>query len=341
MGGVRCSPQGRVKGRTRNGGTPEAYLTCRCRSPRRRGGWVLGAVLFSAAWAIADSGQGDAPLPLSAACRSLLCRRPNAACDLSGSRPAVATAGARSSVTFTPDADVWAAASEAGSSAIGGGAWEFVAELLTSSSPPPSSSSSSPSHPATPTPSIPSAVYSIAAGLVGAAGADVSVSFSVETAGAYHIALGLARAGGLLGAYYTNVWFRGDPRETRIDPSVSFGEGALTGEQVGVRWCGYLSPMDTYSLPSLPTSEAARGLEYTLTLELASASDSARLWVNGSLLIDSSGSSTPGRLLKYLNRLRPRMPDFNDLCTRKVCTRTRPLYQKSLYQFVPEKEGHT
>ncbi|KAJ1478105.1 hypothetical protein T484DRAFT_1905157 [Baffinella frigidus] len=223
----------------------------------------------------------------------------------------IVTAGERSSVTFTPDERVWAAASEAGSSVIGGGAWEFVAELLSSSSA--STSSSAPL-----APSIPSAVYSIAAGVAGAAGdvradvaqsfgvfrdvrADVAVAITVENAGSYHLVLGLARAGGLLGAYYTNVWFRGDPLETRIDPSVSmdWGDGVASDQanlHSGVRWCGYLSPMDTFSLPSLPPSDAARGLEYTLTLELGSASDSARLWVNGTLLIDApAGTAPPGR----------------------------------------------
>jgi hypothetical protein len=42
-----------------------------------------------------------------------------------------------------------------------------------------------------------------------------------------------------------------------------------------------------HALPSLPPHVAEVGLEYTLTVELAGASDGARLWLNGTLLLDT------------------------------------------------------
>jgi hypothetical protein len=187
MSGDRSRPVGRVHGRPPAGDTSYERFRCQNRPRRRGSGRWLWAVVLAACLANADTGQGGADEPpLSVACRSLLCRSPGVGCEFSDLRPAVATAGVWTSVSFSPHEDAWDAAPGAGSSSAGGGAWEFVAELLSA----PSSLAGESSGPA-----IPSAVYSVAPPAVSAAGGRVSVAVAVESAGAYHLALGRAQSG--------------------------------------------------------------------------------------------------------------------------------------------------
>ena len=75
---------------------------------------------------------------------------------------------------------------------------------------------------------------------------------------------------------------------SRTDAQVDFDWdlGAIGGLSVadfaGVRWCGYLGVNDVPSARTTPD-----GHKYVIWLDLGAESDGARLWINGTLIIDA------------------------------------------------------
>jgi hypothetical protein len=114
-------------------------------------------------------------------------------------------------------------------------------------------------------------------------------------AGPYHTAFGLAHPGGLLGTYYDNEQLQlGAVTRTRLDPllDLAWPDGIdrdiLVGV-AGVRWCGYLKGLeDTVGVPQLG------GQVYTISLVVGSREDGARLYVNGTRIIDFWDPGIPG-----------------------------------------------
>jgi hypothetical protein len=99
-------------------------------------------------------------------------------------------------------------------------------------------------------------------------------SYSASLKGTFSLMVQSLELGGLLGQYYDNQWFYGQPIETRQDGQVNFEwkGNALAGyasDFVSVRWTGYL-------VPEFPET-------YTFYVF---ADDSARLWVDDVLLFD-------------------------------------------------------
>jgi hypothetical protein len=117
---------------------------------------------------------------------------------------------------------------------------------------------------------------------------SLRTSIVVLDPGRYHLVHGLAVAGGLAAAYFDNTGLQGEPALSKIDVSVDFdwALGAIGGLHVadyaGARWCGYLGVEDP-----LMTRKRPNGDRYVLWLDLGEKTDSARLWMNGTLLIDA------------------------------------------------------
>ncbi len=114
------------------------------------------------------------------------------------------------------------------------------------------------------------------------------VSLVVVDPGRYQLVHGLAESGGLSGSYFDNTAMHGEPELTRLDSTIDFdwGTGAVAGLSVldyaGARWCGYLGVDD------VPMARKhAGGDRHVLWLDLGATTDGARLWLNGTLLIDA------------------------------------------------------
>ena len=116
----------------------------------------------------------------------------------------------------------------------------------------------------------------------------LKTSLVVLDPGRFQLVHGLAVAGGLTGSYYDNTGQRGEPPLSRTDAQVDFDWdlGAIGGLSVadfaGVRWCGYLGVNDVPSTRATPD-----GHKYVIWLDLGAESDGARLWINGTLIIDA------------------------------------------------------
>ena len=114
------------------------------------------------------------------------------------------------------------------------------------------------------------------------------VSLVVLDPGRYQLVHGLAESGGLTGSYFGNTALQGEPELTRVDSTVDFdwGSGAVAGlsglDYAGARWCGYIGVEDVPMARKL-----ANGDRYVLWLDLGAATDGARLWLNGTMLIDA------------------------------------------------------
>jgi hypothetical protein len=71
------------------------------------------------------------------------------------------------------------------------------------------------------------------------------ITLKLGKVGKYSALLEATEAGGLLGQYWDNQWFYGDPVESRQDPDLDFnwGTGVITGQAsdfVSVRWTGFV-----------------------------------------------------------------------------------------------------
>jgi hypothetical protein len=100
------------------------------------------------------------------------------------------------------------------------------------------------------------------------------VTYTASKSGAYEAAVKLAKSGGLLGAYYENVWFFYTPVKTVVDPQINmdWGTGLLTptgADYVSIRWQGKVLTQyaETYTF-------------------YATTDDGARLYVDNTLIID-------------------------------------------------------
>jgi len=106
--------------------------------------------------------------------------------------------------------------------------------------------------------------------------------------GRYQLVHGLAEAGGLAGSYFDNTGLQGEPALQRVDKIIDFdwGLGPVAGlasaDYVAARWCGYLGVADVPMARKLPNGD-----KYVLWLDLGAETDGARLWLNGTLLIDA------------------------------------------------------
>ena len=84
--------------------------------------------------------------------------------------------------------------------------------------------------------------------------------------------------GGLVGEYFENSYFQGEPKITRVDAVLNFtwGEGAITRlgtDFISVRWHGKI-------LPEHSTGD----MEYNFHML---ADDNVRLWIDGDMIIDT------------------------------------------------------
>ena len=100
------------------------------------------------------------------------------------------------------------------------------------------------------------------------------VTYTATKSGAYEAAVKLAKSGGLLGAYYENVWFFYTPVKTVVDPQINmdWGMGLLTptgADYVSIRWQGKI------------LTQYAEVYTFYVTSD-----DGARLYVDNTLMID-------------------------------------------------------
>ncbi len=96
---------------------------------------------------------------------------------------------------------------------------------------------------------------------------------------------------GLRGTYYNNRWLQGPPDMVRVDPFIMFNWGqdlitSVAASYVSVEWTGYIRPIVTTTAPTVTDY----GI-YNFGIE---ADDSVRLYIDGTLVIDTWGRTTPG-----------------------------------------------
>jgi len=101
-----------------------------------------------------------------------------------------------------------------------------------------------------------------------------TLNYTGRKAGYYSLLIQTLFPGGLVGQYWDNTGFEGNPFLVRLDPVISFDweDGPITelaGDMVSVRWTGFIRAPSTES--------------FTLYLE---SDDYARLWIQGILAID-------------------------------------------------------
>ncbi|CAM9298355.1 unnamed protein product, partial [Choristocarpus tenellus] len=116
---------------------------------------------------------------------------------------------------------------------------------------------------------------------------NYTIRRKVNAAGEFLLHVELCVAGGLMGSYFSNVfWLERDFwRVDRQDSTVNFtwSDGPVAGtatDYVGVRWAGYIRPDFTEA--------------FLLSVETLGDGDTARLWMDGILLVDVDSSTSPG-----------------------------------------------
>ncbi len=119
-------------------------------------------------------------------------------------------------------------------------------------------------------------------------GVSLTTSIIVEDPGHYQLVHGLVQAGGLTGSFFDNTGLHGTPVASQKDATidVDWGLGAIAGlsgvDYVSARWCGYLAAEDVPMARKMPNGE-----RYVIWLDLGAETDGARLWMNGTLIIDA------------------------------------------------------
>ena len=138
--------------------------------------------------------------------------------------------------------------------------------------------------------------------LVSTTNESIAINITAFTAGRFQLAIGHAIPGGLIGSYFDNLEFKGEPMQKRIDETVDFQEysfSAIASSGFSVRWCGFIraprSPRHSHYIEV-----------YTFSISLSNSEDSAFLMIhdkilfNSSSLLDGSFALRPGTFYSLL-----------------------------------------
>jgi hypothetical protein len=112
----------------------------------------------------------------------------------------------------------------------------------------------------------------------------LQVRLTAFTVGRFQLAAGRASSGGLIGSYFENDKFLGEPKFSRIDAGVDFHEAnfGIRSDAISIRWCGCFKAYDNLESPDYFEI-------YTFSIRLPNDEDSAMLVVNNEILLDFQG----------------------------------------------------